>query len=306
MSEQLQFDRKKGFVALPVDVLDMDLSPGAFRTLVELCRMANREGFCWPSLAQLAEKLGRSKASISGYLKDLRDAALIETQEQRTANGYNYRLKYRVTFWQDWRGSLRGQTTQKPERSVQPIERLEESKNHIHKTHSLPAAAEGIDQILKAWGDCFRGAPYPTAAKFPSEQLIATSADMVNLGVQLETIISADIEAELSSFFQRLRIMPSDADMKTLSKHVRDKRYSTDEFTFICAAISKAWPAHWRKPPTPDQFEKLAADVGLTPTARKFDLLKSYISRWAMAENALQLRGPSGSLAAKQGGIHAA
>ena len=85
MSEQISFNRDKGFVALPVGVLDMDLSPGAFRTLVELCRMANMEGYCWPSLTQLSDRLGRSKSAISGYLKELRGVGLVATEEQRTA-----------------------------------------------------------------------------------------------------------------------------------------------------------------------------------------------------------------------------
>jgi biotin operon repressor len=143
MSETIVFDRRKGFVALPVQVLEMELTPGAFRLLAELCRMANLDGFCWPSLGQLGERLGRSKAAISGYVTDLREAGLISTETQTTANGYNYRLRYCVVFWKAWRASLSGQTgpavevkdSEPVERSVQPVERHRGSKNHIQINH---------------------------------------------------------------------------------------------------------------------------------------------------------------------------
>jgi hypothetical protein len=106
MASSLTFDPAKGFVALPCEVMNIDMSPGAFRLLVELCRMANRTGECWPSLGQLSERIGRSKAAISGYIAELREIELIETTSQKMANGYNYRLKYCVTFWKSWRSNL--------------------------------------------------------------------------------------------------------------------------------------------------------------------------------------------------------
>ena len=57
MSETIDCDPNRGFVAFPVALFDLDLSPGAFRTLAELCRMANKSGQCWPSLAQLGQRL---------------------------------------------------------------------------------------------------------------------------------------------------------------------------------------------------------------------------------------------------------
>lgn len=101
-----QFDPRSGYVALPSALLDLDLAPGPFRLLTELCRMANKAGECWPSFGQLSARIGRSKAAISGYLEALREASLVETQKQKMANGYNYRLKFRVVFWPQWRKEL--------------------------------------------------------------------------------------------------------------------------------------------------------------------------------------------------------
>ena len=43
-----EFNPAQGFVALPSDVMDIGMTPGAFRLLVELCRMANTTFECWP------------------------------------------------------------------------------------------------------------------------------------------------------------------------------------------------------------------------------------------------------------------
>lgn len=93
MSETLKIDPSKGFVAIPAQVLDLEVSPGAFRVLIFLCNLANETGWCWPSLEQIGENIGRSKAAISGYIQELRDAAVIESVSQKMASGYNYRLK---------------------------------------------------------------------------------------------------------------------------------------------------------------------------------------------------------------------
>ena len=91
----MALDPARGFVALPLDVLEIEMSPGAFRTLVEFCRMANSDGVCWPSLDQLGRPPGplprRRSAATSPSCATL---GLIETETQRTANGFNYRLRY--------------------------------------------------------------------------------------------------------------------------------------------------------------------------------------------------------------------
>ncbi|NNE53729.1 MAG: hypothetical protein HKN30_15160 [Sulfitobacter sp.] len=124
--------------------------------------MANRERQCWPSLRQLGDRLGRSRAAVSGYIAELREAELIETETQRMANGYNYRLRYRVTFWKNWRGQL----GQKEERRVQPTERPLETQKHIHENHPSPR------DLTLDWAKAVGRAPYPEFTTWPTEDLL--------------------------------------------------------------------------------------------------------------------------------------
>lgn len=294
MSEHPSFDRKKGFVALPVEILDIDLSPGAFRTLVELCRMANAEGYCWPSLDQLSQRSGRSKSAISGYLKELRSADLIETEEQQTASGYNYRLKYRVTFWQDWRSSLRGKTTPRIERSVQPSERLKDSKNHIHKNHSAMDLDSNLDHLLGLWARCFKGVPYPSAKIIPTSQMLASTNE--HLGRGAPEPISTDIAAQLTKLWTELRLDSGEAHVSEQVEWLHKSGFSESETAEIIVHIRKHWPQHWRQFPTIQQFEKLVKASGITAHAQKKNLLKSYLKRWGLAQKHLRNDTPSCSL----------
>lgn len=292
MSEQLSFDRKKGFVALPVDVLDLDLSPGSFRTLVELCRMANLEGWCWPSLDQLGQKLGRSKASISSYLKELRACGLLETVEQRTANGYNYRLKYRVTFWQDWRASLAGKSNQDTEHSVRPTKRHRESKNHIHKNHCSGVFKDNLSDILKDWSTCFRNAPYPTARQLPSDVLIRDSVDAITK-TPPPPIISADISAQLAQLWADLNVTQTPDRATAQAKVIENLALSHAEFDQLLCHIRKRWPDHWRKSPDATQLKKLIANAPVTSRRQQLKLLKSYLSRWELVKKTcVEAAGP--------------
>lgn len=294
MSEQLSFDRAKGFVALPVEVLEIELTPGAFRLLVELCRMANVDGYCWPSLDQLSGRIGRSKSAISGYIKELRAEGLVDTETQTTANGYNYRLKYRVTFWQDWRASLTGAVRSKPERSVQPAERLKESKNQINLNHCLPTAE--VDQLVKDWGRCFHGAPYPAASLPPSEALI-TQTNLA-LSAEIQEDISADISDWLWDFWTTRKIAVTAKMVAGQAQSIAKSYPSLEEFQLITKALSRAWQPHWRRPPDAEAFTKLVGSAKITTAFQKHQLLKSYRNRWMLAQKTLRNAAHSGSLAA--------
>lgn len=297
MSEQLSFDRKKGFVALPVEIMDLDLTPGAFRTLAELCRMANADGFCWPSLHQLSERLGRSRSAISGYIKELRTAELVDTQEQRTANGYNYRLKYRVTFWQSWRASLRGGTVQKPERSVQPVARSRDSKKQIHINHSTEMSSLNLGGILSEWAKCFTGAPYPLARHTPSLGLL-TETQEVFTRTEPESCADTDhIAPKLDALWQRLRVTAGEAEIKEQACAAHTLRYSTVEWDNILHLLERDWPAHWRKAPQPDSLIKRIKGLGLPSQNSQLSVLKRHYKRWQLAEKTLQNRARSCSLA---------
>jgi len=90
---------RSGFVRVPRAWVALDVSPGARVLLFHFCAAANAVGESWYKFAQLSEIVGRSKPAISGYLDELRDAGVVETEQQRTANGYRAHLLVRLVGW---------------------------------------------------------------------------------------------------------------------------------------------------------------------------------------------------------------
>ena len=298
MSEQISFDRKKGFVALPVEVLDFDLTPGAFRTLAELCRMANADGYCWPSLEQLSERLGRSRSAISGYIKELRDTELVSTQQQKTANGYNYRLKYQVTFWQAWRASLKPVPARQSEHRVQPDKRLIESKKQSHKNQPGGAEHSAIDRLLKGWTKCFAGAPYPLVSRAPTADQERATNTVLGEDQNIKLADRKEIDAGLSKLWADLNLDVSRSDHADHLKALTIRQYTAEELAMVIGNIRKNWPTHWRKGPSPEAFEKLIKAAGVQGHHSKLSLLRSYQKRWQRAENSLHRTAASCSVAA--------
>lgn len=97
MSSTLTVD--SGFVRVPRAYIDLPVSPGAKSLLLHLCGAANDRGESWHAYADIAESLGRSKASIAAYVRELVELDLIEAIEQRTANGFNYRRRLKLVHW---------------------------------------------------------------------------------------------------------------------------------------------------------------------------------------------------------------
>lgn len=285
MSEILDCDPDRGFVAFPVALFDLDLSPGAFRTLAELCRMANTSGQCWPSLAQLGRRLGRSRASISAYIVELRNAGVLSTEEQKMANGYNYRLRYTVTFWKEWRAGLgKAQTSkprikslEKPERRVQPAERPLRTKNHIHINQQ---GSEELKEILMQWKGCVGQAPYPAFTSWPSNQLLESTKKMTAAKPKEVPIISADIEAALGDFIVERNLV---GDSATLALQVAPLLTCAATLQFLMSELEAQWQPHWRKAPNLYQISRIVK--GLPPIhseGAQHKLLKSYLQRWKL------------------------
>lgn len=287
MSAILETDPRKGFVAFPMSVFDLDLTPGAFRTLAELCRMANTDGICWPSLRQLGERLGRSRAAISGYIAELRDFGLIETETQKMANGYNYRLRYRVVFWKEWRAQL----GQRSERSVKSTERPLKTKNQIHVNQS-PAPAVNSDLIVE-WKKCVGRAPYPAFDTWPSEGLLGQTQNLRSVTED----ISVDIIPRYRAFLSNAGVKPV---VDRAVEHVFvDANLSDEGASAFLSKLAQEWKPHWRKPPSPVQLKRMLASVqpeGSAATRSK--LLKSFLKRWEIYAESLSLAGRSSKVAA--------
>lgn len=285
MSNEIRFDRRKGFIALPIEVLEIDLSPGAFRTLVELCRMANVDGYCWPSLGQLSDRLGRSRSAISGYLKELRGENLIETEEQRTANGYNYRLKYRVTFWASWRTAASDKPLRKDERSVRSTERPKENKNQIHQNQTPPATRDVCDDLILEWAEVFKGAPYPTANRPPSAALLGATDKA--LSKQAEPVSEEYIRGYIFDLWKSLNLANPETGLETLVKSVRKQRFTSCEFAALLKYIRGYILPHWRKVPTETQFAAMLKSSGIRSLYSKKVVLQGFEKRWKLAEKSL-------------------
>ncbi|MEM8654394.1 MAG: helix-turn-helix domain-containing protein [Pseudomonadota bacterium] len=282
MANEMVFDRRKGFVALPVEVLELDLSPGAFRLLVELCRMANLDGLCWPSLGQLGERLGRSRAAISGYVQDLREAELITTEEQRTANGYNYRLRYCVVFWRAWRASLTGRvqaadTDQKDESRVRQGERLRKLKNQSLINHDQ-SERTGFEDLIQSWTALAKGAPYPALRKAPAMTLVSES-EAATKSVE-RPVISADISTRLDALWAALNLDPDPAAAKTAAADLAARDLSEADFGAVLEAIRLRWQAHWRRIPSPKHLDQILKSARFTPRLAQIKVLRSYLKRW--------------------------
>jgi len=265
MSKKLQLNAKSGFVALPLDILEIEMSPGAFRALAEFCRMANADGFCWPSLAQLSEKLGRSKAAISGYVTELRALDLLETERQKTSNGYNYRLKYRVTFWKKWKTIFcKAPKTTVPkdvkptECSVQPDERIVD-KNHNYKNQTSGKTPEKVEvsNLKQKWEGLTAGCQYPEFTAPPNKELIQKTKHIVGTLAPNPKAISVDIKTTVQHFFNTKQVLLSDDQLTRLLQNTGVLKFIPNAPSLILKALKQEWQTHWKYPPSLEFMSKM-------------------------------------------------
>lgn len=90
-----------GFVRFPRSFATLPVSPGAKCVLLHLCSAADDDGESWYSYEDIAALVGRSKASVTAYVRELVDLGLVEAIRQTMANGYNYRRRLRIVGWRD-------------------------------------------------------------------------------------------------------------------------------------------------------------------------------------------------------------
>lgn len=305
-----EFDPARGYVALPSDVMDIEMSPGAFRLLVELCRMANRTGECWPSLGQLSERIGRSRAAISGYITELRALELVETAKQHMANGYNYRLKYCVRFWQDWRARLsapaRVTSVQKDECSVQPDECRVNSKNHIQEKQT-PSVSENSDSdtaklvsVFSKWSDLARNAPFPQFNAPVPGVLVQETRALTSLGPAKE-LAPDRIASRLKALWSGLNVPVPQEGIALQTETLLAKNVTAAGLHHFETQVRSTWQSHWRKPPNARQLQALLTQSQQANREEgMLRVLRQYLRRWEIAQNKLQPIAQSQSLAHKQ------
>ena len=288
MSASIRLDPSRGFVALPLDVLEIEMSPGAFRTLVEFCRMADSDGVCWPSLEQIGTRLSRSRAAISGYVRELRELALVETEAQKAANGYNYRLRFRVTFWRAWKARFRrpGQGAA-PERRVQPTKRLE-NENQIQQNHSGDRRSPEVPEIrmLNAqWQAHIGHAPYPAFEAPPSEALVERTARLA----PPRASVSADMKPALTAFFADIHPTPPAAALADLVRIADRIAVLPDAPDLLHRALRSAWKPHWAHPPSAAFVERIVARIAAAhPAPLAIRVLAGHLRRWDLCRKSLR------------------
>lgn len=282
MTETLCLDPTRGFVALPLSVMELELSPGAFRTLAELCRMADRDGWSWPSLAQLADRLGRSRATISAYVAELRGNALVETERQRAVNGYNYRLRYRVTFWADWRRSF----GRDPERRVRQGERLQKTNQSQKNQEPVRMTARtDLLEVENAWRIAIGRAPYPAFETCPGTGLTERTKAQVSGNAD----ISADIIPTLRAFCAERGLAGTPPTPSEIEDVEATLSGIPNAAQLMAEALREAWKPHWRRPPSGQFLTAIAGKVAAShPEGAVIRLLRSHLRRWACAQERLR------------------
>lgn len=264
MSLSLKIDPQKGFVALPAQLLDLKISPGAYKVLSILCNYADKEGWCWPSLEQIGKKAQRSKAAISGYLKELREQGLVETVEQKMASGYNYRLKFLVTFWKEWveiRQQKQIKLVSKTERSVQHVDRPSTKKNNTNETHHSPsdeAEVSRAKKISEGWKSLTKGVPFGTYREAPSPALLSATEEILDdFNADESRRVTTVTGDHIQDFWKSLGVSILGETLTEQISLCKDLAINEEVFQTFCAATREMWKPFWMKPPAPLQLEEM-------------------------------------------------
>jgi hypothetical protein len=79
-------------------VEDQRLGDAAYRLLACLGTYADRDGWCWPSMATLADRLGISRQAVQRSIRQLSELVYIQVEPRRRPDGSQDRNRYRLLF----------------------------------------------------------------------------------------------------------------------------------------------------------------------------------------------------------------
>jgi hypothetical protein len=303
--EMLEFNPvATGYTALPQELMSLPMSDGAFRTLVLLCSHASSEtGECYPSQAQLAAMMGKSKGSVSAHVKELRGLGLVQTETQTCRHGGNYRLRYLVTFWRNWRAALRHRRTAPPvqpvERPVQPAGRPKE-ENHNQVNHTAaphPAAAPApstarhddatmvvVDDLVRRWQEAKGSAPFPNfEAEVPRGLIIETQRVVRSSTAPQAPPAPSEIRSALRRLWQDRGIVIEEPLLDDQTRLLARSPNASGLLQRLGAHLATQWPRHWRRMSTLPQFKAMIAELPSPPADLevKLRLLGSDLRRHA-------------------------
>lgn len=282
-----------GYVAIPDEIMRAPMSDGAFRLLCILCSYADKNtGECFPRMSRLADDQGKSKAAISGYLRELRGLGLVETRERYKRRG-NCILNYLITFWSSWRERLRTHTrsdkvgSNKAEHnSALPVQEAEcpiqQDERYINQTQDNqntstatpnfeadqdfadPIVSSVVDRILQNWKELVRGAPYPSFSASPSAELVQETRKIVqNLrsktsGVdtvkRTDQVSSADMEELWKSVGVHISGIEASEHALIINTKTRHPKLALSS---LAASIKATWKRYWKKPSTAKQLSEM-------------------------------------------------
>lgn len=287
-----------GFVRVPRPWLHLEITPGAKVLLVQLCAAANSEGSSWYSLEQLGNIVGRSKASVSAYLDELRQAGVVSTLRQKTANGFNYRLLITLSGWKassDARGTANHSAGAKTERGVRRAERTDptgpEKENHTNKPGSDFPNQKTADS--DPWSERDEADWIATAGPNPSiherlalpEPLLRAAiarkrALARHLGI-LEDAKARTCEARerLEAFVARRSLSASPSEISASAAVLADQCAGSEILGYAIKHLDQIWEPHWRRAPSPHNLRQIR-DAML----RAFPELAERMSRYATAQ----------------------
>lgn len=86
-----------GFTQVPNFILDAPgISIGAKVVYAKFLQYAWHNDGCYPGQRRLGEEIGLKESSVSGYVKELKDAGLIEVQRRGLGKTNKYRVMFQV------------------------------------------------------------------------------------------------------------------------------------------------------------------------------------------------------------------
>jgi DNA-binding MarR family transcriptional regulator len=79
-------------------VEDHRLGDAAYRLLACLGTYSDRDGWCWPSMPTLADRLGITRQAVQRSIRQLANLGYIEVEHRHRADGTQDRNRYRLLF----------------------------------------------------------------------------------------------------------------------------------------------------------------------------------------------------------------
>jgi biotin operon repressor len=277
---------------MPNEWLRLPISPGAKVLLAHFCSAAGQKGESYYSYEQLSDVVGRSRSSICAYVKELRLAGVLKSKEQKTANGYNYRLLISIIGWDDliasWTSSRKTNVksdAQKNERSVQLAERIDPSGqiNKIHKTNTSRDASPlerdkkpSVKRTVPEWSvenekewRRFRNSdrdPIYNHGPLPSVHLIqkmSEIADAIAHNAGVIKISQADelAQARTEAFVEANNITATSPQIKEFANALKSMCATQKKMNHILEALQSTWRPFWRKLSSAEQLKEFAKTV---------------------------------------------